>query len=327
MAPVWGSVADKYGKRKMFIRSGVGIALSYILMAFATNQWQFLFLRGFNGLLGGFIPAAIMLVATNTPELELGYALGILNTFVALGSIMGPFIGGSLVHFLSIKTTFIFSAGLLGLATILAFFGTKEKIIKQSTPTIIWKELRNILHDKALTVYFFAMTTLQTAIYMVQPILPLRIGELVTTNKDFITGLVFSIMGVSLAIGSPLVSKIKKKNYANILFWGLVMCGLFSMGQGATYSILLLIIARFLFGFANGAVNVSGNVLISQATPEEMRGKVFGALNGLTALGAVIGPLLGGFLGETFGTASAFYGSGLLFFVAGFFVWKLNSCF
>ncbi|MFZ7102001.1 MAG: MFS transporter [Peptococcaceae bacterium] len=321
MAPIWGSFADRHGKRNMFIRSGAGIALSYILMGIAQNHWQFLFLRGFNGLLAGFIPAAVMLVATNTPEFEIGYALGMLNTFIALGSIMGPFIGGSLVHYLNIRMTFFVSAGLLGLATLLAVFGTKENILQQQTRTIIWRELKNILGNRSLTVYFLALVVLQTTLYMIQPILPIRIGQLVETDVDFITGIVFSIMGISLAMGSPLISKIKGANYLSILFWGLMMCAVFSIGQGATYSVMILILARFLFGFANAAVNVSSNVLIAQNTSEEIRGRVFGALNGLTALGSVIGPLIGGFLGENWGTASPFYGCAVLFIIAGGAVW------
>ncbi|MFZ5944929.1 MAG: MFS transporter [Bacillota bacterium] len=325
MAPIWGSFADKYGKRNMLLRSGLGIAISYVLMGVAVNHWQLFFLRGLNGLLAGFIPAAIILVATNTPEFEIGYALGMLNTFIALGSILGPFVGGSLVHYAGIRITYFISAALLCLATVLAVLGTKENVIKPQGNTILWQELKNIAHNKVLMVYFFCMVILQTAIYMIQPILPIRISELTSQNTDFLTGLVFSIMGVSLAIGSPLVSKIRRVPYNNILLWGLLLCSLFSIGQGLTYSISILILMRFGFGFANAVVNVSGNVLITKSASEEMRGRVFGALNALTALGSVLGPLLGGLLGERFGTASAFHGSAVLFIMAGISLWYMKN--
>lgn len=317
MAPIWGAIADKQGKRNMFVRSGIGIAISYVLMGLVVNHWQLLILRGLNGLLAGFIPAAIMLVASNTPDLELGYALGILNTFIALGSIMGPFLGGSLVHYVGIPMTFFVSAALLCLAAALAFWGTKEKVFAKNQAKIVLKDdLKLMLADKHLRVYFFCMIMLQTGIFMVQPILPIRIAELATTNVDLVTGIVFSVIGVSLAIGSPLVSKLRKVPYQIILLNGLIMAALFSFAQGLTYSVILLIFVRFLFGFANAAINVSGNVLITQNASEEMRGRVFGTLNGLTALGAVFGPLMGGFLGEAFGTASAFHGSGFMFLFA-----------
>jgi len=326
MAPIWGVIADKHGKRNMLIRSGLGIAFSYVLMGLVVNHWQLLLLRGLNGLLAGFIPAAIMLVASNTPDFEIGYALGILNTFIALGSIMGPFLGGSLVQYFGIQLTFFISAGLLCLASILALYGTKEKVFAvNQTKTMIWKDFNIILGNRFLKVYFFCMMMLQTAMFTIQPILPIRIAELTTVNVDFITGVIFSIIGISLAIGSPLVSKLKRFSYSTILLYGLIMCAVFSIAQGLTYSVAYLGAERFLFGFANAAVNVSGNVLITQCASEEMRGRVFGTLNGLTALGAVFGPLLGGFLGEKFGTASSFHGSAVMFMLAGFAVWSIRK--
>ncbi|WP_034423528.1 MFS transporter [Thermanaerosceptrum fracticalcis] len=324
MAPIWGSLADLHGKRVMFMRSGFGIAVTYVFMGLAANHWQLFIFRAMNGLLSGFIPSAIMFVATNTPEEDMGYALGILNTFIALGGIMGPFMGGAMVQYLGLRMIFYISAGLLFIASALAVFGTKERIIKQAVKVNLWQDLKSIMANRSLKVYFFCMVMLQGATYMIQPILPIRIAELTRGNVELITGIIFSVIGISLAIGSPLVCKIKKANYVTILLGGLLLCALLSVVQGLTYSVLLLGVQRFLFGFANAAVNVSGNVLITQCAGEEMRGRVFGTLNGLTAFGAVFGPLMGGFLGEHLGTPSAFHGSAVLFVLAGYAVWKIR---
>ncbi len=42
------------------------------------------------GLLTGYVPSAIALVGTNTPEKHVGYALGIMATASAAGNIVGP---------------------------------------------------------------------------------------------------------------------------------------------------------------------------------------------------------------------------------------------
>ncbi len=325
MAPIWGSLADRYGKRVMFWRSGFGIALTYVLMGIAANHWQLFVFRALNGFLSGFIPSAIMLVASNTSEEDMGYALGIINTFIALGGIMGPFIGGAMVQYLGLRMIFHVSAVLLCIASALAVFGTKERIIKQAVKTNLWQDLKSIMGNKSLKVYFFCMVMLQAATFMIQPILPIRIAELTRENVEMITGIIFSVIGISLAIGSPLVCKIKRANYVTILLFGLFLCAALSVVQGLTYSVFFLGVQRFLFGFANAAVNVSGNVLITQCAGEEMRGRVFGTLNGLTAFGAVLGPLLGGFLGEHFGTASSFHGSAVLFILAGYAVWRIRD--
>ncbi|TGV22955.1 MFS transporter, partial [Mesorhizobium sp. M00.F.Ca.ET.186.01.1.1] len=74
ISPYWGSLADKYGRKPMLIRSGFSLALLYFLTYFITDPYLFLVLRVFQGLLAGYVPAAIALVATNTPEKNVGYA-------------------------------------------------------------------------------------------------------------------------------------------------------------------------------------------------------------------------------------------------------------
>lgn len=67
-SPFWGAVGDKYGRKPMIIRAGLVLFVIYILMAFVTNEYQVLVLRLLQGLLSGFIPGAIAIVGTNTPE-------------------------------------------------------------------------------------------------------------------------------------------------------------------------------------------------------------------------------------------------------------------
>jgi DHA1 family multidrug resistance protein-like MFS transporter len=128
MAPVWGSLADRYGSRVMLARSGIGMAVTYFLMGVCTNVWQLLIIRFINGFLSGFIPAAITLIVSNTPEEDMAYSLGIINTFTAVGGIMGPIIAGSLLQVAGIRAVIFIASGLLLLAALLAFLGTKEKI-------------------------------------------------------------------------------------------------------------------------------------------------------------------------------------------------------
>ncbi|QNV55881.1 Gentisate transporter [Paenibacillus polymyxa E681] len=62
IAPFWGSLADKYGRKPMLIRSGFSLAVLYLICAFVTDPSVFVGVRLFQGLLSGFIPAAIALV-------------------------------------------------------------------------------------------------------------------------------------------------------------------------------------------------------------------------------------------------------------------------
>lgn len=316
MAPIWGALADRYGKRIMLARSGFGMVVTFCLMALCSNIWQLLFIRALNGMLSGFIPASTMLVVSNTPEEEMAYALGFLNTFTAVGGIMGPIVAGFLLQLAGIRTVIFIATGLLLMATLLSFFGTKEKIVPQKARTTIVEDLTIVLQNKFLRMYIFCLVMLQLGSHLITPTLPLRVAELTTVKPELITGIIFSITGVSLAIGSPLICRIKKLDYFFLLLLGLFLSGGVSVMMGLTSSLVLLGIERFLFGFTCSLVNVSGNVLVTHHSPEEMRGRVFGILNSFVALGMFAGPLIGGFIGEHFNYASAFQGSAFFFILA-----------
>lgn len=106
ISPYWGSLADKYGRKPMLIRSGFSLAALYLINFFVHDPYVFLIVRIFQGLLAGFVPAAIAMVATNTPEDKTGYALSIMSTAGATGSIIGPLIGGVVSYYTSNRSAF-----------------------------------------------------------------------------------------------------------------------------------------------------------------------------------------------------------------------------
>lgn len=63
-SPFWGGLADRKGRKLMLLRSALGMGIVMVLMGLAQNIWQFLILRALLGLLGGFVPNANALIAT-----------------------------------------------------------------------------------------------------------------------------------------------------------------------------------------------------------------------------------------------------------------------
>ena len=79
-SPFWGGLADRKGRKIMLLRSALGMGIVMVLMGLAQNIWQFLILRALLGLLGGFVPNANALIATQVPRNKSGWALGTLST-------------------------------------------------------------------------------------------------------------------------------------------------------------------------------------------------------------------------------------------------------
>jgi len=129
-------------------------------------------------------------------------------------------------------------------------------------------------------------------------------------------GMVFSLTGLSTALGAPLVGRLTRFNPRKVLWAGVIAAGIISGCQGLAQNLFLLGLERFLAGFAYAVVLVVGNLAIAQGAPESQRGQVFGVLNAVSSLGAIIGPMLGGFVADSLGVRSSFFLSGALFLAA-----------
>ena len=126
-SPFWGGLADRKGRKIMLLRSALGMAVVMLLMGLAQNIWQFLILRALLGLLGGFIPNANALIATQVPRNKSGWALGTLSTGGVSGALLGPLAGGLLADQYGLRPVFFITASVLLVCFILTLFFIRER--------------------------------------------------------------------------------------------------------------------------------------------------------------------------------------------------------
>ena len=336
MSPIWGSIADKYGKRLQILRSGIGIATTYALYPLAKTPLQFVLMRGGTGLLSGFLPAATSLVATNTPEDKMGYALGLFQAVSAAGTISGPLLGGLIVQAAGIPLTFRLSAAVLFLFTILSFVTLREEVGGKSNEVHVLGDIAEAFRNRRLVVVFACLFLVQAAIQVTQPTLVLYIDRLSGgRNTSLLSGLVYSVAGLGTVAGAVFAARQNEKAVMSdkegaaqkfpphfgtnegLFLLGLLGSSACSALQGLWVAIVPLAAFRLLFGAFNGILTVYGNVLAATAVSREFRGRAFGVLNGVLPLGAVAGPMIGGLVGDRLGLGSAFYASSLLFLASG----------
>src|SRR5690625_2941334 len=107
-SPIWGRIGDKYGRKNILIISATGLAVSVLLMGFATSVWQLFLLRFIMGVFTGFIPMSQALISTQTPKKMAGRVLGTLQTGSVTGTLMGPLLGGIIADTIGYSATFKF---------------------------------------------------------------------------------------------------------------------------------------------------------------------------------------------------------------------------
>ena len=61
-APVWGRLADRYGRKPMMIRASLVMTFTMGGLAFVTDVYGLLFLRLLNGMFAGYVPMPMHLL-------------------------------------------------------------------------------------------------------------------------------------------------------------------------------------------------------------------------------------------------------------------------
>ncbi|MCE5258073.1 MAG: MFS transporter, partial [Chloroflexi bacterium] len=84
-SPIWGSLADRYGRKVMLVRATAAGMILAALMGMAKSPTELIIIRIIQGALTGTMGAAMTLVATETPESHLATSLGTMQTAQYVG--------------------------------------------------------------------------------------------------------------------------------------------------------------------------------------------------------------------------------------------------
>ncbi|MBS3872100.1 MAG: MFS transporter [Firmicutes bacterium] len=323
MAPVWGALADKHGRKVMIVRAGLGMAVIYVVMAYATSLWQVIVLRLLNGLVSGFIPASTALVACNTPDEKLGSALGFLQTGGALGAIMGPLIGGVTSHFLGIKYTLLWAGVMLLAASAIVVWGVRETVVgKAQMKTDLWRDLKFTFSHRFLLSMLLVVLLFQAAASFLQPVLPLFVQEVGGGGSgELATGAIFSLVGIATVIAAPRWGSVgEKRGFRFVLTAGLVGGGILALLHIFARDLWSLGLYRFAYGLFIAALMPACHSLIAKSVTADFRGRAFGFSSSFAQFGFFLGPMVGGAIGEAFSIQGVFIFTGVLLFVTALWV-------
>lgn len=325
VAPIWGKLADRYGRKPMMIRASLVMAFTMGGLAFVPNVFWLLTLRLINGAFAGYVPNSTALIAGQAPQEKLGYALGTLATGVTAGSLIGPLLGGYFADLLGIRNLFLFVGSLLLLLNFMTIFLIKEDFtpVKRRDELPTKDLLKQIKNRQVMVGLFVTSMIIQISAQSIAPILTLYIRHLgQTENLMFVSGLIVSSMGFSSMISSSFLGKIGD-NIGNhrlllaALFYSFCMYISFAHAKIP----LQLGLLRFMYGFGTGALMPSVNSLLTKITPKAGISRIFSYNQMFTYMGQVIGPFIGSSVAAGLGYHWVFYVTSAIVFVN--FSWSL----
>ncbi len=308
LAPVWGRLSDRIGRRPVLVVGLFGSGLSYVVFGLAETVGVLLLSRVIAGAMGANIPVAQAYIADTTTEDGRARGMGLVGAAFGLGFVAGPAIGGVLSHW-GYGVPGFFAAGLSLVAACVAFFALPESLPPERRTRATGRgaaaalralpgrvrELREAISRPDLRdpIGSFFVGTLGFAAFTTTFPLLLE-GPLGMSSVD--AGWYFAYLGlvsatVQGALIGPTVDRLGERRVA--LGGAAVMAaGLGAMGwAGGTLSLL---VALGVVGVGFGYMTPSLQSLISRRAGEGAQGGVLGLNQSAGSLARVLGPVAGG---------------------------------
>ena len=339
MAPIWGKIADNKGKKRMALRAGFAIAVSYVLIGMVTDQYQLLMGRALVGFANGFYPAAMTMVSLSVDEKQVGRALGIFQTGLILGNVIGPFLGGAVESVVGMRPVFYISGIAVFIATLAVLFLVKEpKLEVENTTskeqskqpvktTSLREDFKSVQEQhvliRLLWIYFF----MQCVIMMLQPILALYVGDMQGTMEGaaIISGTILSIGGLAGSLTTNIWVRIgERRGYFRTISYCMLGSGVVLLLQSLPVGIWWFCVLQVLIGSCIVGINPSLSAAVTLNTEPGFRGRMFGMTTTAQQFGSMVGPVFASIVSTYIGISYVFSITGLLLLYMGFQSRKLS---
>ena len=339
MAPIWGKIADNKGKKRMALRAGFAIAISYVLIGMVTDQYQLLMGRALVGFANGFYPAAMTMVSLSVDEKQVGRALGIFQTGLILGNVIGPFLGGAVESIVGMRPVFYISGIAVFIATLAVLFLVKEPKLeventtskeqsKQPAPaTSLREDFKSVQEQPVLVrllwIYFF----MQCVIMMLQPILALYVGDMQGTMEGaaIISGTILSIGGLAGSLTTNIWVRLgERRGYFRTISYCMLGSGVVLLLQSLPIGIWWFGVLQVLIGSCIVGINPSLSAAVTLNTDPGFRGRMFGMTTTAQQFGSMVGPVFASIVSTYIGISYVFSITGLLLLYMGFQSRKLS---
>jgi DHA1 family tetracycline resistance protein-like MFS transporter len=314
-SPVLGEWSDRWGRRPVLILSLIGTAVSFVMLALATNLAVLFAARIVDGLSGGNITTARAYIADVTTHEDRARAYGFLGAAFGLGFILGPALGGLFSH-ISYTAPIWVAAIVTVAATVLAWVWLPETVHRAQAASISpWRAVREVASRPNLRVllgvdfiYWMSFAVYQTTFALFGAN---RFGFDAARTGYFLSAFGFLGVIVQGALVAPIVKRLGERT---TLMIGLLLAAAGWGGSALTYSLPVFTLMLVPGAMGIGLCNATLSALISHAAAPGEQGRVQGAAGALESIGRSVGPVWGNGALERFGEGSA-YAAAALFLI------------
>jgi DHA1 family multidrug resistance protein-like MFS transporter len=323
VAPVWGKLSDRLGRKLMLLRATLAAAVVVGSMGFVSTPWQLLGLRLLQGTLTGTVPAATALVASTAPPERAGWRLGALQTVIFVAAGVGPALGGVSADLAGLRISFFVTSALLAVSGSLVLLGVTEgrprgdkaRDNKHEESTT---SQRTLIPYRLLLPGLLTLLAVHVAITSASVALPGFVHTLandadrIASQAGWIIGTGAIVASLGALLGGRLANRFGSRW---MIAMSLGLAGIAAMPQALAASVTELWVLHLTASLFLGCTIPLANLAIKEGAPLERQGTAFGVASSATATGFAIGPIGGGLLVSALGFWAAFFVPGVALLV------------
>ena len=329
VAPLWGRLADRHGRKLMLIRASLGMAVAMALIGLAQNVYQLVGLRLLAGLLGGYASGSMVLVATQTPKDRTGWALGTMSSAIMAGNLAGPLIGGFLPPLIGIRWTFFSAGAVIFIAFLATLFLIREERrpagTAQQKPPASWA---GVPDKRPVVAMLFTGMLLMLANMSIEPIITVYVAQLVAdpAQVTVMAGFVMSAAALGSILSAARLGRLADRvGHWNVIIGCLAVSAVLLIPQAFVTEGWQLVLLRFLMGLSLGGLLPCIATVIRHSVPAAVAGSMLGYSVSSQYVGQVAGPVLGGFVGGHYGMRTVFFATCALMALGAGWNWRAQK--
>jgi MFS transporter, DHA1 family, multidrug resistance protein len=301
LGPLWGSFADRVGRKMMMVRSLVGFVIIVAAMGLVTSVTQLLILRVLQGVIAGFSIFAMALASVSCPKERVPVAIGRVQGAQLLSVAIGPAAGGYVASHFGLRYAFFVTAGMCALALVgLLVLFTENRPPGNAGPATATSDtgftLRQVWTSRGFPLVLVLLFVAQFIDRGLSLLVPLKVGTLLDVTRIAATsGEIISLAAICATGSALLAGRLAQRWPAErLLLIGLVAGGLPCALMAFTSGWQSLMLFRCLTGlFLGGALTLAYSIGGSLVTGER-RGAAFGWLALSVQIGTAASPLVSG---------------------------------
>jgi DHA1 family multidrug resistance protein-like MFS transporter len=303
--PLWGVLADRFGRKLMLIRALCFASLTMLIAGLAQEPWQLAIAFVSQGLFSGFIPAAVALTSVSVSDARMSRSLSLVTGAQHLGNTIGPSVGALVAVSFGYRGAIFAGASLPLVAALLVFLlvpaDRVERRVEGQSPSTgsvragrdggraFWRTLQRQFY---LVIFvYFALFALDQLIRLSTPVALQEIE-----GREDVAGLVgiaFTVAGVAAVAGVVLIGQryVVAGRLRATLIIGAALSGALYVALAAADRTPMFIAVFAAIALLQATMVPASNALIAANVPRERRGTGFGIAGSAQALAFLVGPM------------------------------------